>query len=111
MTPPTIEEIDNRRGANSTTVIVKEWRTFGDRMFECRAVICPEEEGGFSAYSLRLPGVASQGETENEAVANLADAFRETVLAYEQLGEAIPWSDVEVCRSDKSKERWFLVDV
>ena len=111
MTPPPVEEINSRRGSDAPSVTVKEWRAFGDKMLECRALVCPEDEGGFAAYSLRLQGVASQGETENEAVENLADAFRETILAYEQLGTAVPWSDVEICRSDETKETWFLVDV
>jgi predicted RNase H-like HicB family nuclease len=39
------------------------------------------EEGGFHAFFRELPGVHSQGETLEEAQANLIDALRE-VLAY-----------------------------
>ena len=48
-----------------------EFTQFGDNTFECRTVICPEDEGGFSAFALRLPGVVSQGETRDEALKNL----------------------------------------
>jgi predicted RNase H-like HicB family nuclease len=39
------------------------------------------EEGGFHAFFRELPGIHSQGETLEEAQANLIDALRE-VLAY-----------------------------
>jgi len=44
---------------------------------------------GFAVSVLGLPGCWSQGDTEQEALANIADAIREylAVLA-EQLGEA-----------------------
>lgn len=38
-------------------------------------IIKEAEEGGFFAYLKELKGVLSQGETEEEAKANLKDAF------------------------------------
>ena len=48
-----------------------------------------QSEEGYSVWVPGLPGCASQGETEEEALANIKDAIREylAVLA-EQLGEA-----------------------
>lgn len=39
------------------------------------AVFEPAEEGGFVAYIPEMPGVASQGETMDEARENLLDAL------------------------------------
>jgi predicted RNase H-like HicB family nuclease len=45
------------------------------------AVLEKAGEGGFTIYLKEFPGVISEGETQNEAVANLADAF-ETYLEW-----------------------------
>lgn len=86
-------------------------RHFTGNTYECRALICPEPEGGFSAFALRLPGVASQGETIEEAVTNLAEAFQGTLLTYLDSGLPIPWEDLEIDRTDLFLERWVLVNV
>lgn len=84
---------------------------FNGNTFECRAVICPEEEGGFSAFALKLPGVISQGETRDEAIENIREAFRGAVIAYREQGMEIPWEDVQVDCPKDSVERWILVNV
>ncbi len=81
--------------------------------YECRVLLCPEETG-FSVHALRLPGVVSQGETIEEALENIAEAFRGALSVYfEQPGASIPWRDeeAEVDRPAGSIERWILVDV
>lgn len=45
-----------------------------------KARLIPCEEGGFTAYCPQIRGAVSQGETEEEALENLADAV-EGVLA------------------------------
>ena len=87
-------------------------QTFENRnMFECRILLCPESEGGFSAHALRLPGVVSQGESVDEALSNIADAFRGAVVVYRENDQAIPWEEVALDRPAGSLERWILVDV
>jgi predicted RNase H-like HicB family nuclease len=39
-------------------------------------ILEPCEEGGYTIYLAEIPEVISEGETAQEAVANLADAFR-----------------------------------
>jgi predicted RNase H-like HicB family nuclease len=39
------------------------------------AVIVPADEGGFCGYILEVPGVNSQGDTEEELLENLKDAL------------------------------------
>ncbi|HEY2415741.1 MAG TPA: type II toxin-antitoxin system HicB family antitoxin [Pirellulaceae bacterium] len=81
------------------------------KVFECRVLICPEEDGGFSAHALKLPGVVSQGDTPEEAAERIGDAFRETLLVYQESGESIPWEQVVIDRPKGSIERWILVHV
>lgn len=78
---------------------------------ECRALVCPEEEGGYSVHCMNLPGVISQGETLEEAIENISDAFRETVLYYRGANETIPWGEVNVPPVAGSKEERIIVSV
>ena len=49
------------------------------------SVILEESEEGFAASVPGLPGCHSQGATEQEALANIADAIREYLLAVADL--------------------------
>jgi predicted RNase H-like HicB family nuclease len=60
--------------------------------FECRVGLLPETDGSFSVYAINLPGVASQGENEQEAIANITDALVGALMEYKSDGE-IPWAD------------------
>ena len=53
-----------------------------------------EAEGGYSVIALNLPGAASQGETKEEALANIRDAAIGCIEEYEASGEQVPWMDV-----------------
>lgn len=87
-----------------------EWKQLPLRTFECKVLLCPEEGGGFSAHALRLPGVVSEGETVDEALENIEDAFRAAMHAYLESGD-VPWEDNPVERTKGSLERWILVNV
>lgn len=77
---------------------------------ECRAVFCPEPDGGYSVYARNLPGVASQGDTLDEAIENIKQAFAGAVATYESEGMEIPWSDCREPVPPDAWERWILVD-
>jgi len=80
---------------------------------ECRGLFIKEEnEGGYSSICLNLPGVQSQGETLNEAIQNLKEAFLLAVETYKESGEEIPWRDLsnEFPR-ECGEQRWFTVHV
>lgn len=49
-----------------------------------------ESEGGFSVYVPSLPGCASQGETEQEALANIREAIECYLLSLRDDGLPIP---------------------
>lgn len=59
-----------------------------------------EEEGGYSAQCLELPGAISQGETKEEAVRNIKEAIEAVLDALNQelkgLGGVAEISMVEV---------------
>jgi len=73
-------------------VTESEWRTPPSKVYRCQVYLLPEpEDGGFSIIAANLPGVASQGVTEEEAVANIQDAFKEVLAVYAGSGQEIPW--------------------
>jgi len=75
-----------------------------------RIWIHEESCGGFSAEVIELPGVVSQGPTENEAIANLRDAFKGAVESYLESGSAIPWTnDVPDERPANAKEKRVIM--
>ena len=77
---------------------------------ECRAVLCSEPDGGFSVYARNLPGVVSQGETIDEAIENVKEAFCGAVETYVAEGMEIPWGDCREPLPRDAIERWILVD-
>ena len=101
---------EERFGSPLAVLDAKDSPQLASNMYECRVVICPESEGGFSAHALRLPGVVSQGETIEESLANIADAFRAAMGVYSERDLTIPWQDVDVERTEGAMVRWILVD-
>ncbi len=111
MTPP--DMIEQREGApcDPNTPFKLSHFEADSRVYECRVLLCPEDDGGYSAIALRLPGVVSQGDSIAEALANIAEAFSAAVGLYLEEGGQIPWQDVEVERTKGWVERWILVNV
>ncbi|ATQ67875.1 MULTISPECIES: type II toxin-antitoxin system HicB family antitoxin [Methylosinus] len=52
--------------------------------------LSPEDGGGFVAIVPDLPGCMSDGETPQEAVANVQDAILAWIEAARDLGHAVP---------------------
>ncbi len=63
-----------------------------DAKLRCKVYLIPEAEGGYSVLAANLPGVGSQGDTAEEALANVVEAFEGCLESYRAHGEAIPWS-------------------
>ena len=55
-----------------------------------KVILERESEGGFSVYVPSLPGCASQGETEAEALANIREAIEAYLLGLRDDGLPIP---------------------
>lgn len=74
------------------------------------AIVTPESEGGYSVIAAHYPGVISQGETLDEALENIADAFLAMKEACEATGDKMPFS-VENTAEMTSAARQFWVTV
>jgi predicted RNase H-like HicB family nuclease len=84
----------------------------GPGVYECRVWLCPEPDGGFSAIAPTLPGVASQGETEREAIDNIREAFQGAIAEYLESDGNIPWLKEALGEKPRdAREKWILVDV
>ncbi len=57
-----------------------------------KVVLEREDEGGYSVYAPGLPGCASQGETMDEAMANIREAIELYVESLEEDGLSLPAS-------------------
>jgi len=100
----------SRLGSPAEALGIK-WTACEEHAVQCHVLLCPEEDGGYSAHALKLPGVVSQGETEQEALDNIKAAFRDTIHVYREEGMDIPWSAVEMeDRPKGSKEKWIVVN-
>lgn len=53
-------------------------------------VFTPQPEGGFTVTSPALPELITEGDTIDEAYANVADALAAVIELYEEEGRALP---------------------
>ncbi len=60
-----------------------------------KVVLEPKEEGGYTVYVPTLPGCVSQGETAEEAMANIREAIDVYMESLRERKIALP--QVEVC--------------
>ena len=60
----------------------------------CQVAVVREDDGGYSAIVLNLPGAGSCGATEEEALKNARDAVAGVVESYRDDGVEVPWVDV-----------------
>lgn len=85
-----------RAGRRSTDnpVILRpkgEWRQYKGGVYRYMVYLTAHEKGDFSAVAARLPSVTSQGSTEQEALANIVEAFKGTISRYKEQGVEVPW--------------------
>ncbi len=67
-------------------------------------VLAPQPEGGYVVTSPLLPELHTEGDTADEAVANVQDALAAVIELYEELGRPLPQSAVV---TDASGPVWF----
>lgn len=78
--------------------------------YECRAVLVPDhEEGGYTVFVRNLRGVHSHGDTEEEALDHIREAFAGAIGAYVESGRNIPWCS-DAALPDGAIERRILVN-
>lgn len=58
-----------------------------------KVVVFPADDGGggYQAAVPSIPGIVSQGNTQEEAFANIEDALRTTIQSYKDDNQQIPW--------------------
>jgi predicted RNase H-like HicB family nuclease len=70
-----------------------------------------EDDGGFSIVAARYPGVVSQGETIEEAKANISEAFIGMLEARRKRGEPLEYTQRPIVEMTPGCQRlWITVD-
>lgn len=87
------------------------WRTHQGGVYRCPVDLVTEEDGTFSVLAVSLPGVASQGSNEQEALDNIIEAFQGVMETYKEIGKQIPWLDTMTEPEQGSFRRWVVVHV
>jgi antitoxin HicB len=59
-------------------------------LYRIPLLLSPQPEGGFTVTSPVLPELVTEGDTVEEALANVRDALAAVIEAYEDLGRALP---------------------
>jgi antitoxin HicB len=67
-------------------------------------MLAPQPEGGYTVTSPLLPELHTEGDTADEAVANVQDALAAVIELYEDLGRPLPASAVV---EDVTGPVWF----
>ena len=105
------EILEEIRESGEAAITQVDWVSTNGRVYECRVMLVPENAGGYSAHAMQLPGVVSEGESEEEALANIRDAFCTAIQVYLEEGQPIPWHEVAIEKPQGAHERWIAVDV
>ena len=85
-----------------------DWTIYGTPVFRCEARL-RQEKDSVSVYLPALPGVASQGDTENAAIANIHEALAAAIETYLARGDEVPWTrDLEAPAAGE-RSRWVVV--
>ena len=101
-------------GAGTPPTLVLEWTEYaqdGRKAYQIEVRLTPEIEGGFSVHVPELPGVVSQGETEQEAEENIREALAAAIESYRESHEEIPWRREPVPTEPGENSRWIVVHV
>ena len=60
--------------------------------FRITVILTPQPEGGYTVTCEELPGLVTEGDSVEEALENVEDAFAATLELYEDLGYSLPES-------------------
>ena len=73
-----------------------DWRLYKGGVYRCMVYLTAEDKGNFSVVAATLPGVASQGDTQEEALANISEALQAAVGVYKEDEAAVPSSPTPI---------------
>jgi predicted RNase H-like HicB family nuclease len=88
----TLSPISRPVGKTQGRIVRVAWLQQSPPPHEFAAIAFPEDDGGFSVFALNYPGVISQGDTLDEAKANIAEAFLAMLEARRNNGEQLEFS-------------------
>lgn len=74
-------------------------------------LVGPDEKAGCPIWTPVLPGVASQGRNEREALENIKEALAGAIEEYRASGQEIPWQPEEEPSRGDERLRWVWIDV
>jgi antitoxin HicB len=61
-------------------------------LYKVPLLLSPQPEGGFTVTSPLLPELLTEGDTVDEALANVQDALAAVIETYQDLGRSLPVS-------------------
>ena len=67
-------------------------------------VLTPQPEGGYTVTSPLLPELVTEGDSLDESLENVKDAFQAVIELYQEMGRSLP-ENIQI--SDKNSLRWF----
>ncbi len=67
-------------------------------------VLTPQPEGGYTVTSPLLPELVTEGDSLDESLENVKDAFKAVMELYEELGRSLP-ENIQI--SDKKSLVWL----
>ncbi len=67
-------------------------------------VLTPQPEGGYTVTSPLLPELVTEGDSLDESLENVKDAFQAVIELYQELGRSLP-ENIQI--SDKNSLMWF----
>ncbi|MCG5060478.1 MAG: type II toxin-antitoxin system HicB family antitoxin [Limnoraphis sp. WC205] len=73
-------------------------------LYKVPLLLSAQPEGGFTVTSPLLPELLTEGDTAEEALANVQDALAAVVEIYEDLGQTLP---PNLCVADTSHSVWL----
>jgi len=59
-------------------------------LYKIPLILSPQPEGGYTVTSPLLPELVTEGDTLDEALANVRDALAAVIEAYQDLGRSLP---------------------
>ena len=73
-------------------------------LYKLPLLLSPQPEGGFTVTSPLLPELVTEGDTVDEALANVQDALAAVIETYQDLGRSLP---VSTQVADASSPVWL----
>ncbi len=67
-------------------------------------VLTPQTEGGYTVTSPLLPELVTEGDSVDESLENVKDAFKAVMELYQELGRSLP-ENIQI--SDKKSLVWL----